>query len=66
MCIGRPSEQSPPLPLLETPPPGLKPTGPGITCQVRGESQRPLFGPCPSQKKEHGIEIDSHALMASE
>lgn len=41
----------------------LKPTGPGIACQTCGESQRPVFGPCPSQKKEYGIEMDSTAHM---
>ncbi len=51
-----------PSPYLRLPP-VLKPTGPGIACQARGESQKPLFALCPSQKKESGIEIDSPALM---
>lgn len=50
-----------PSPIPDSPP-VLKPTGPGAACQPCGDSQRPLFAPCPSQKKVFGAETEALAL----
>lgn len=61
MCIGRVSEPGAPLPHSRLPP-VLKPTGPGAACQPCGDSQRPVFAPCPSQKKVSDAETEALAL----
>lgn len=69
MYIGCLSVESFPSPTSDAPhTPMLKPTVPGIACQIHGESRRPLFGSHPSQKKEreHGVEIDFAAPVVKQ